>query len=442
MDPAKGFNPLINGGIPSEGASYVNKENNISDKSNIQQTPNFEKSPTVHFAVNWYDDILKRVDYAVESANERVVKLKSESNLWGDNKYYLERVSDAENSLKNVYEEKELLASLGNVFQSEEQIRNLIAVFLKMSRFKNLDDATWKIIWPMIEREARYSDDYYVMYTAHDKDTEIRIIDHHIKGSGDNHVCSKECFTKKVFREIGKLEYNSLEEAFKKHIFTPAFTSDHTAEMTNHFLCANLSLFGNFGNTESTISRFWDHREISKISLPSDNPVLEAKIQTLQDQRHGVLEQALIRKDVATKLGYISAAFGYPLSSDPNIIEKSTISVLDAVQDGAKFDLKAMDSKYMVSPKQLKKSKGDDYSTPMSIEDYLGSTDLQFRLMNIPELFNDNSSVLLFSNTLDDNQVNGKIILSVLNHEIKNKDSLLSLLDSGIVNRIVNFIAQ
>lgn len=443
MEPAK-QQPNIYGFSHDKTVSSVNQHKNVCGSSASDHNFNFEKSVTVHYLAEWLENYLQETNCNIEALNQDIYELKAKLEI-KTNIFDQKRLARYSNEVEELLANQQLLLACGKVFQSEEQIKNLVTAFLNSSTFfgTDLDESTWEMFWEMIKREAKYSDDYYVMYTAHSKDTEMRILNHHLDDSPVDHLCSKRCFTNKVFRKANELEFKSLEEAYKKHLFTPDFISDHSEIMNNHFLCTNLTLFGNCNNAESTMERFWKQYDISNICA-STNLALTSKIKNLAAQKYGVLEQIFIRKDVATQLGYISAPFGFPLANDPDQTTKSSMDILNAFQQQTKIDLDAMNNKYMLSEVQLK-SIGHMTSKSMSTQEYLKEhslefKDLQYRLMYIPELYNDRLSVLLFSNTLDDKQVEGEMIRAILNHEIKNKGSRFSLLDTAIVDKIVNFV--
>lgn len=443
----------------SQMASHIHESNQIDSNSPIEQTFNFEKSATMHYLTAWRNNKLNTIENDIELLTQRLNKLEENYKLKKDDKtiskFEKRELEDEYTILLPLYQQqlkksikfKENLLSMGNVFQSEEKIKNLISLFLQDSlHIDKLDDSEGQIFWEMIKRETKYSDNYYVMYTAHGKDEEIRMLNSHIEETPANHICSQECFTKKVFRKMDQLEFKSLEEAYKKHIFTPNFISDHQPIIGNHFICTNLTLFGNVKSAESTITRFWNNHHISK-ACPSDNLAIKARFDKLKDQKHGVLEQIFIRKDVADKLGYLSAPYGLPLSSNPEELGKSSINALNAFQQGNEIDLDKFDSKYIMNREQIITSTSDRSLNSMSTQDYLRRQkidfkDLQYRLMYIPELYNDKSSVLVFSNTLDNNHVDNEIVRAVLNQEIKNEGSPLSTSNSATIDKVVLSISS
>lgn len=428
--------------------THVNKSGGICNHthSNIEPTLDFCKSATVNYLTKWCDEHANRLDSVISSSEQSIIELQSKLKNLNPDDWRRERVErelrDDKSAIAHFTKLKSDILLLGNAPQSEGKIKSMAAFVFK----RPLTDSEWKTLWPMIQREAKYSEDYYVMYTAHDKGIEAKIINHHINDSPPEHVCGKECFTKKTFRKVDELEFKTLKEAYEKHIFTKSFSNDHDKKIIDHFLCMNLSLFANLNNAESTMERFLSNHSISYIP-PSGSDALNAKIKSLQEQERQVLEQIFIKKDVATELGYVSAPYGFPLSSNPANLEKSTPNILNAYQEGNEVDLNAMDSKYMMSAEQATISGSKGISKPISTQDYIkdmsiSPNNLQYRLMYIPELYNDGSSVLVFSNTMDDSHVEAENIRSVLNKELANADSLLSLLKPNLVNKIVSYFYQ
>lgn len=441
MNPISSSQHSMNFEINSQ--NQINKTNPVKHDMFAEQPHNFETSTTVHYAAEWRNHIVSIADRSISNLKEEIENV----NKKGPDHFfyplsYEETLKRLHTDLDYVMQKKSGLLSIGSEFKTEDQVKSLIKAYFQINH-SDLEEGAWKVFWPMIEREAKYSNDYYVTYTAHDKETELKMLNNHIKDSIPGHTCNKECFSKKTFRSISDLKHNSLEESFSKHIFCKAeFTTDHSPMMKTHFLSTNLSLFSNKMTAESTLSRALSRQKVEQIFPASDNRALDDKIKNIYNIETGILEQIFIRKDVATKLGYVSAPYGMPLSSNSDVVKESTVQILDAMQQNKKVDLNAIDSPYIIGTNQLEKM-GERIGTPeTSTQNFLKSTefkDLQFRLMVLPELFNDGSSVLVFSDTLEGNQLDNKMLTSILNHE---ENELASSTQKATANKVMDFLSN
>lgn len=418
-------NPLFR---PSESLQmHVQTDNKINAHTTTEQTLNFDQSATVRYLDNWtapaLEDINKNLAFFQRKTTN--VEKQIENNDYRNEEELEDLQADLAKYQKFISRDtefKDILNSIGRPIQSIEQVKKLMNVFLKKNLpSQPISDATLEIFLTMIKREAEHSDKYYVMYTGHDKDVEVRMINNHRKDSSPGHECCNECFTNKTFRKKSKLESSTLEEAYKKHIFNENFVDDHSKDFINHFICLNLTLFANITSAESTMQRFLHTHKITK-QCPSDNLIIKTKIKNLEQKDHNVIEQIFIRKDVATQLGYASAPYGFPLTKDSDTQSVSSLEILNAMQQGHEVDLNTMESKYTLNERQRKVHYSDSDSATVTTQDYckrnnIGSSDIQFRLMYIPELYNDKSSVLVFSTT-DDPDVNCDTIRTVMNQEV------------------------
>lgn len=398
---------------------------------------NFEKSPTIHYVKEWLDEFSGKMDSIIKNINDDIAELEAK----GPERFFFpEDYEKRKNELKsNLSSRLDLKNELnkGYEIQTEDQLKKMLTTFFKLHNHRDLDDHTWEIFWPMLERETKLADDYYVMYTAHDLNREVKMLENHVKDSGAGHTCSQECFSKKTFRNRSELEYKTIEEAFLKHIFNPNFINDHSEKMTAHFICTSLSLFANEMSAESSMTRFCSKYSIDHRVDTENNPALQSRIEGLKNLEHGILEQICVRKDVAANLGYVSAPYGFPLSSDLNSVKKSSVDILDSFQQNKEVDLKAIDSPFIINTNQLESSGEYIGAAPRSSQQFLedktpGFKNLQFRLMYNPDLFNDGSSVLVFSHTLDDHSSNQKLE-SILNCKAQSQLT---------INKVNNYLSK
>jgi hypothetical protein len=395
---------------------------------------NFEGAASVTYLKDWYEKnnsiINDRLDRAKKSLitlelqlNESIASDESNEESEWQQKFLREKI----NSCKRAIQLAEMAINLKSIIKdnySENAIKELTKIYLlhNLSQCKDIE-AEFENLWstilkPMFAREAQFSNDYYVFYTGHRKEAELKYLNIHLDKFSEPHACTESCFKSREFRSKKDLEYSSLKEAFEKHIFTDNFDSDHTSLMQSHFLSTNLTLFGNSTSAESTWLRFWTISNAPSMKdCCQNNYAMNARIEMINKNKRQVLVQIFIKKDLVSTFGYISTPYGYPLYNDLQVILSTTEKSLDSIKKGNYDDIKIEPFSYKLKDYQIKSCLGLSYlhekantqsikakDVEISVSEFLQKNkidikDLQFRLIYLPSLFDEDlKNIIIFDN--------------------------------------------
>jgi hypothetical protein len=316
------------------------------------------------------------------------------------------------NKIAGLCQNDKLLSSI-NIDDEANSFKEILKTML-WTQYQTDSKQIFETLWEMIKREAKYADKYYVIYTAYPKKNEeiyLNIcLDQFIKKQIKD---IDTCLISKVYRADKDLIFSSLEDAFKNYIYTNKFINDHDKIMTDQFLSANLTIFGNKKTAESSMDRFLSstkhdidiEKYLPKLSnLDAPEKVIN-KLKAIANQNTAIMRQIFIRKEIAPNVGYVSTYYGYPFYSQFIDVKKDTSNTLANFQKGIYkpkeggpfFDLTAKQARSVLSINQVSelqklKSKFNDNDKILPAPDLFkigtpDDKDVQFRIMYIPKYF-------------------------------------------------------
>jgi len=381
---------------------------------NTAQAKDLSKSATFNYLKNWYNLTEAKITALKQYQQDQIEKLKKDLSWYEPSDpdairikgeiERIERQSSIFDEPSDIIKELKRLGPQGDISDSflTKVVKNFLSSQSALELYKNKIDESLPLINKLINREADFANDYYVFYSSYDKENEKNYIDKCLE-RGLERISSDHCLKTKeltYIEDLKNMKYKTLKELFDKYLFTTEFKSDHDAELKNYLGSYNLSLFGNTSNAESTLERFF--KDPQKIILDMSkyknvNPPIITKLRALEAQKYPVLNQIFVRKNIAPELGYISFPFGYPLYNSFQALEEETKKTLNNFQIGKYEEIKES-NKFVISQKQVDSMVPNERSRPAKDYFSVKPWDIQFRMMYIPELFNQPGTVKIFDN--------------------------------------------